>query len=84
MKKNKRKGQSLVEYGLILSTISVVSIPALSMLGQQVKVPFQKVAIAIGSKSSSQTADAPYSPITTYYSSTFANNSEFAKQISVN
>jgi len=35
--KRKSKGQSLVEYGLILALVSVVAITVLSLMGQQIK-----------------------------------------------
>lgn len=36
-KKMKRKGQSLVEYGLILALVSVVAITVLQLMGGQIK-----------------------------------------------
>jgi pilus assembly protein Flp/PilA len=36
-KKKKTKGQSLVEYGLILALVSVVAITVLQLMGGQIK-----------------------------------------------
>lgn len=35
--RQKRKAQSLVEYGLILALVSVVAIAVLQLMGQQIK-----------------------------------------------
>jgi len=37
MKRNKKKGQSLVEYGLILALVAVIAIAALQLLGDRVQ-----------------------------------------------
>jgi pilus assembly protein Flp/PilA len=37
MKKAKKQGQSLVEYGLILALVSVVAIAVLQTMGNQIK-----------------------------------------------
>lgn len=47
VKINKKRGQSLVEYGLILSLVSIVSITVLQILGQEIKQTLFKVTINI-------------------------------------
>ena len=42
-KKKKSKGQSLVEYGLILALVSVVAITVLQTMGDQIKTTVTKV-----------------------------------------
>jgi Flp pilus assembly pilin Flp len=50
--KNKR-GQTLVEYALILAFISVVAISVLISLGSQIKGTFTKITSALDSAQSS-------------------------------
>jgi len=50
--KNK-KGQTLVEYALILAFISVVAISVLTSLGQQIKGTYTKISSALASAQSS-------------------------------
>ena len=51
--RRRRRGQTLVEYALILAFIALVAISVLSSLGQQIKGVFttvtSKMATAIGS-----------------------------------
>ncbi len=42
-KKKKSKGQSLVEYGLILALVSVVAITVLQTMGEQIKTTVTNV-----------------------------------------
>jgi len=42
-KRNKKKGQSLVEYGLILALVSVVAIAVLTTMGGQIKNTINQV-----------------------------------------
>ena len=42
-----RRGQSLVEYALILSLIAVVCIPVLKGIGQNTKSTLEKVYVAL-------------------------------------
>jgi Flp pilus assembly pilin Flp len=42
-----RKGQSLVEYALILSFISVLTIAVMSVLGVQIQILFQPIIGAL-------------------------------------
>jgi pilus assembly protein Flp/PilA len=51
-RKNKR-GQTLVEYALILAFISVVAISVLITLGDQVKATFTKITSALSSAQAS-------------------------------
>jgi pilus assembly protein Flp/PilA len=44
MNRKAKKGQSLAEYGLILALIAVVSIIALSTLGQNIRSQFTNLA----------------------------------------
>jgi len=48
-----RKGQTLVEYALILAFISVVAISVLTSLGQQIKGTFTKISSSLASAQSS-------------------------------
>jgi Flp pilus assembly pilin Flp len=48
-----RKGQTLVEYGLILALISVVAISVLINLGAQVKVMYSKIDSGLSSAAAS-------------------------------
>jgi len=57
MLKKKRKGQSLVEYTLILSLVSAVAIPSLTLLGQELKMSFEKVVIALNSNGTNSNID---------------------------
>jgi pilus assembly protein Flp/PilA len=43
-----RKGQGMVEYGLLIGLIAVVVIGALTVLGPQVKALFNSVVTALG------------------------------------
>jgi len=45
--KNDNKGQSLVEYGLIIALIAVAAIGILTSLGGGIKVTFQKIMDAL-------------------------------------
>ena len=47
----RQQGQGLVEYALILATVSIVAIIALSILGDQVAATFQETATALNSMS---------------------------------
>jgi Flp pilus assembly pilin Flp len=48
-----RRGQTLVEYALILALISIVTISVLSSLGQAIKGTFTKVTSQLASANSS-------------------------------
>ena len=48
-----RKGQTLVEYALILAFISVVAIAVLTSLGEQIKGTYTKISSALASAQSS-------------------------------
>lgn len=48
-----RKGQTLVEYALILAFISIVAISVLSSLGQQIRGTYTKISSALASAQSS-------------------------------
>jgi pilus assembly protein Flp/PilA len=43
-----RKGQTLVEYGLILALVSIVVIAVLTLLGNQLKNIFSKITNTLG------------------------------------
>jgi pilus assembly protein Flp/PilA len=43
-----RKGQTLVEYGLILALVAIVVIAVLTILGNQLKNIFSEVTAALG------------------------------------
>lgn len=43
LKKVKKQGQSLVEYGLILALVSVVAITVLNTMGQQIRTTVQNL-----------------------------------------
>lgn len=43
IKKVKKQGQSLVEYGLILALVSVVAITVLNTMGNQIKTTVQNL-----------------------------------------
>lgn len=45
--KKDNKGQSLVEYGLIIALIAVVAIVVLTPLGTRIKATFQKIIDAL-------------------------------------
>lgn len=45
--KNSEKGQSLVEYGLILALIAVVAIGILGTMGGQIEAIFTKISGAL-------------------------------------
>lgn len=47
--KNDNKGQSLVEYGLIIGLIAVAAIVVLTPLGQKIGATFQKILTALPS-----------------------------------
>jgi len=51
--RSSRKGQTLVEYALILAFISVVAISVLASLGGQIKGTFTKISSALSSAQSS-------------------------------
>ena len=51
--RSNRKGQTLVEYALILAFISVVAISVLASLGGQIKGTFTKISSALASAQSS-------------------------------
>ena len=48
-----RKGQTLVEYALILAFISVVAISVLISLGQSIKGTYSKISSSLASAQSS-------------------------------
>lgn len=48
-----RKGQTLVEYALILAFISVVAVSVLISLGQQVRGVYSKISSSLASAQSS-------------------------------
>ncbi len=48
-----RKGQTLVEYALILAFISVVAVSILITLGQQVRGVYSKISSSLSSAQSS-------------------------------
>jgi Flp pilus assembly pilin Flp len=48
-----RKGQTLVEYALILAFISVVAVSVLISLGQQVRGVYSKISSSLSSAQSS-------------------------------
>ena len=48
-----RRGQTLVEYALILAFISVVAISVLASLGGQVKTTYSKISSALATAQSS-------------------------------
>jgi len=48
-----RKGQTLVEYALILAFISVVAISVLSSLGQAIRGTYTKICSALASAQAS-------------------------------
>lgn len=52
-KQKSRKGQTLVEYALILAFISVVAISVLISLGQQIKGTYTKISSALASAQAS-------------------------------
>ena len=52
-RKKDKKGQTLVEYALILAFISVVAISVLTSLGQQIKGTYTKISSALASAQSS-------------------------------
>jgi pilus assembly protein Flp/PilA len=43
-----KKGQTLVEYGLILALVSIVVIAVLTLLGDQLKNIFSKITNTLG------------------------------------
>jgi Flp pilus assembly pilin Flp len=45
--KNRKKGQTLVEYALILAFISIVAIVVLKSVGSQVKSKFSQISSAL-------------------------------------
>jgi pilus assembly protein Flp/PilA len=45
-----KKGQTLVEYGLILALVSIVVIAVLTLLGDQLKNIFSKITDTLGSQ----------------------------------
>lgn len=47
-----RKGQTLVEYGLILALVSIVVIAVLTLLGPQLKNIFSTVTSSLGGAAS--------------------------------
>lgn len=47
-----RKGQTLVEYGLILALISIVTIAILTMMGTQLKSIFGRITSTLASAAS--------------------------------
>jgi len=49
----KKKGQTLVEYALILAFISVVAISVLISLGQNIKGTFTKISSSLATAGSS-------------------------------
>ena len=46
--KNKERGASLVEYGLLVALIAVICIAAVKLLGQNVSVGFSQIASGVG------------------------------------
>ncbi len=52
-RRGKRKGQTLVEYALILAFISVVAISVLITLGKQVTAVFSKITSNLSNAGSS-------------------------------
>jgi len=48
-----KKGQTLVEYALILAFISVVAISVLISLGEQIKTTYTKISSALSSAQAS-------------------------------
>lgn len=54
-----RKGAALIEYGLLLSLISVVSIGAVYQLGQKVDDTFSSVAVKMGDVDAVAGGEAP-------------------------
>lgn len=48
MRRQRRQGQSLAEYGLILALIAVVCIASLTSLGNNIKGGFLSLAASIG------------------------------------
>jgi len=47
-----RKGQTLVEYGLILALVALVTIAVLTIMGNQLKTVFSKITSTLGSAAS--------------------------------
>ncbi len=43
IKRNKKKGQSLVEYGLILALVSVVAITVLQLMGGEIQTTVENI-----------------------------------------
>lgn len=48
LKKSSKKGQTLVEYGLILALVAVVLIAALTLMKNSISNTFSKVTSALG------------------------------------
>jgi Flp pilus assembly pilin Flp len=53
LQRNKRKGQTLVEYALILAFISIVAISVMISLGQAVRGAYTKISSSLASAQSS-------------------------------
>jgi len=56
-KRKKSRGQSLVEYGLILALVSVVAITVLQTMGNQIKTTVDSVTTRLNQ--ANQAAQAP-------------------------
>ena len=59
--RQKRKAQSLVEYGLILALVSVVAIAVLQLMGEQIKTTVTNINVKLQNANSLSTAGA-YTP----------------------
>ncbi|EKE03257.1 MAG: hypothetical protein ACD_20C00225G0001 [uncultured bacterium] len=59
--RQKRKAQSLVEYGLILALVSVVAIAVLQLMGEQIKTTVTNINVKLQNANSLSEAGA-YTP----------------------